>query len=373
MKRFLSFLMVLCLALTMTSVASAAAKLRIIEQPVSQTVKAGGSATFTVKAKGVGDASITWYFTNPLTGESTTGRKLTEVFKGLKVKGPNSLKITLSMIPESMHGWTLHCHIGPKSGGVSSDTVMILIQGLEPPVLPTPTPTPKPSVSGAPSPYGSSDSSGSSSKENSSAPGQSSVVAVKEPVVIKGSSKFELYALDGKGNVTGSAQTELKFPDGKANFFVQLPEGTEGTIQYVKIDSVRLTPTGDLTGLSVRGWDHSSSVSVKVLKPGSENGGVSETMQLLEKEREAEKEAVESVDTSSLVNVTCTNCRFSGWNYSFAESGQVPVGTTITVVSSGGWIKKGYSVNGAKAAYKNQASFQMVVEGETSITMEKQK
>ena len=199
------------------------------------------------------------------------------------------------------------------------------------------------------------------------------MVAVKEPIVIKGSSKFELYALDAKGNVTGSAQTELRFSDGNANFFVRLPEGTEDTIQYVKIDSVRLTPTGDLTGLSVRGWDHSSSVTVRVNKPAGEEGSVSETMLLLQKEQEAEKEALESVDTSSLVTVTCTNCRFSGWNYSFAESGQVPAGTTITVVSSGGWIKKGYIVNGAKAAYKNQASFQMVVEGDTEITMEKQK
>ena len=48
------------------------------------------------------------------------GDIVTDVVSGVKIKGPNSLKMTLSKIPESMHGWMLHCHIGPKSGGVGA-------------------------------------------------------------------------------------------------------------------------------------------------------------------------------------------------------------------------------------------------------------
>ena len=363
MKRVLSFLVVLCLALSVFTVASAAS-ITILQQPETQTVKAGGNLTFVVKAKGNYD-SVTWYFTNPLTGQVTTGRKLEDVVSGVSVKNPNSLKLTLRKIPESMHGWTLRCHIGPKNGGVSTDTVMILIAGLEPPVFtPAPTSTPIPNTATAMTSAGTSQGGA-----------QATVVQMKEPIVIKGSNKFELYALDGKGNVTGDAQTELKFTDGDANFFVLLPEGAEGPIQYIKIGGLRLTPTGDVTGMSVRGWKESASVTVKIRKPvveGQENG-VSATMAALQAEQEKEKEAIESVDASSLVTVTCTNCRFSGWNNRFAQSGQVPVGTTITVVSDGGWIHKGYSINGAKAVSRDQASIQLVIEEDTTISMEKQK
>ena len=131
MKKIVSLLAVLCLLLGCVSVASAA--IQITQQPETQTVKAGGNVTFTVKAKGVNGSAITWYFTNPETGETTTGKKLSSVVKGVKVQNPNSLKITLKKVPEAMHGWTMHAHIGRKTGGVDTDEVMILIAGLEPP------------------------------------------------------------------------------------------------------------------------------------------------------------------------------------------------------------------------------------------------
>ncbi|MBR2824247.1 MAG: immunoglobulin domain-containing protein [Clostridia bacterium] len=126
MKRLLT---VLCLLLCCLSVAGA--EVTITRQPETQTVKPGGSATFTVKADGARGQAVTWYFTDPESGKTTTGRKLSDEVEGLKVKSPNTLSITLQHIPEEMHGWTLYCHIGKKGRGVDSEEAMILIGGKE--------------------------------------------------------------------------------------------------------------------------------------------------------------------------------------------------------------------------------------------------
>ena len=126
MKKLLIMLGVL---LCWASVAFAA--VTVTQQPVTQTVKAGGKVSFSAKAKGAGNGGITWHFVEESSGEDVTGRKLSERFKGLKVKNPNTLTITLQNVPEEMHGWQVYCHIGPKNGGVDTDRVQLLIEGLE--------------------------------------------------------------------------------------------------------------------------------------------------------------------------------------------------------------------------------------------------
>lgn len=126
MKKLLIMLGVL---LCWASVALAA--VTVTQQPVTQTVKAGGKVSFSAKAKGAGNGGITWHFVEESSGEDVTGRKLSERFKGLKVKNPNTLTITLQNVPEEMHGWQVYCHIGPKNGGVDTDRVQLLIEGLE--------------------------------------------------------------------------------------------------------------------------------------------------------------------------------------------------------------------------------------------------
>ncbi len=344
MKRLLAFVLVLCLAAGLVSIASAA-KITITSQPETQTTKIGGTLTFKVKAKNAGDQPITWYFTNPETGETTTGKKLSGVVPGVKVSKPNSLAITLKKIPEALHGWTLYCHIGMKGTGATSNLAMILIEGKEVPPMPVQT-------------YNQPADSDSSAS-------QPVVTPTPEPIVIKAGSNVDLYEMDRKGNILGGAQSELTFAQGSANFMMKLQEGAEYPVQYFSLDSLRITPEGEnlsgLTGLSIRNLEHSATAKIKLNKPST--GG-----EIVPRETQ-----VEAADPSTLVTVTCTYCRFTGYNNTFAESGQVPVGTTITVIASGGRISKGYSINGAKADYKNQASFQMVVEGDTTIVMDKQK
>ena len=359
MKRVLSILAVLCLTFCCFAPALAA-KATIIQQPETQTVKAGRDATFTVKARGDTDDGITWYFINPETGETTTGRKLDEVVPGVRVVGPNRLTMKIERVPESMHGWQLYCHIGKKGSGVDTDTVMILISGLEPPAnTPVPASVIKAKESGA--------SASTLSTTREEATPTPMVTATPEPIVIKGS-KVDLYEMDSKGEVISVLpQHELTFENGKsANFQVRIPQSDTETLQYIAIGKVRLSPEGgEITSLNVRGWPESASVRVKMGNPDDGDGD-----DLIQARPSA---TPEPVDESSLVTVTCVNCRFTGWNNSFAESGKVPVGSTITVAANGGLIKKGYSINGEKATHKTEASFDMIVEGDTTIVMEEQK
>ncbi len=369
MKRVVSLLAALCLILSVFTIASAAS-VTITKQPETQTVKAGGTVTFKVKAKGASNSSITWYFTNPETGESVTGKKLSTVVEGVKVKNPNSLSITLKKVPETMHGWTVHCHIGRIGAGIDTDEAMILIAGKPAPeYTPRPAVTPSPddsSKTGTSGKAGTSSKTGTSGKAGAEADPEPTATPTPEPpkpIVITGS-KVELYRMDNKGNIDTKAATELTFEPGqKASFYVKIPEGTEGTVKYVTVGSVRLTPDGPVTGMSVRGWDTSATVKIKIDKGEEE-------------ETEAPRREIatpEPVDESQLVTVTCTNCRFTGWNNSYAESGKVPIGSTITVVAVGGMTKKGFTINGEAKQHKNMTSFQMVVEGDTTISMEKLK
>ncbi len=356
MKRILSGLVLLVLLMGVFS-GALAAKISITTQPQTQTIKAGGSVTYTVKANNAKGNSITWHFINPETGEDVTGKKLTSRFSGLQVKNPNSLNITLKRVPEEMHGWTAHCHIGQKAGGVDSDKVMILIEGKEVPAY-----------------Y----SSMNGSKEEQAAAQVAAqvggyldesgalVTPEPEPIVITGN-KIDLYETDGKDNPIGEPQSSLTFTGGKkANFYVKVPDVVEGTLAYVSINGIRMVPNGEARSMAIRNWPESATVKIKVNRPGrNTNEAVAEIT--LPPQEEV------SADPADLVTVTCTFCRFTGGGVTYAESGQVPRGTEITVFAAGGNIKTGYTINKArKAEYKQQASFLLVVEEDTTIVMKKQ-
>ena len=131
MKRLLTIMAILCL---LTGCFGAArAEIEITEQPETQTVKAGGTVTFSVEAKNVGKSAITWHFISPDGQEDVTGRKLSDRFSGLKVKNPNNQHIKLSRVPEAMHGWEVYCHLGKPSAGVDTERVLLLIEGMEAP------------------------------------------------------------------------------------------------------------------------------------------------------------------------------------------------------------------------------------------------
>ena len=356
MKRIVSFLLMLCLLVAVCS-SALAAKASIVTQPESQTIKVGGTVTYTVKANNTRGEAITWHFINPATGEDVTGKKLESRFKGLQVKNPNSLSITLKKVPEEMHGWTGHCHIGRKAGGIDSAKVMVLLEGKEVPAF-----------------YASMNAA-QEVQEAAQVASQlggyldesgAIVTPVPEPIVITGN-KIDLYMTDNKDNPVGEPQSELTFESGKkASFYVKVPDVVPGSLAYVSINGIRMIPNGDARGMAIRNWPESATVKIKVNRPDSEKNEVVAEITLPPQEEI-------SADPADLVTVTCTYCRFTGGGLTYAESGQVPRGTEITVFASGGNVKTGYTINKAKKAeYKEMASFRIVVEEDTTITMKKQ-
>jgi len=129
MKRIVSIIVTLCLVLSCTAVAFAKAGPTIVKQPESQTTDAKGKVTFECKVKNA--TSITWYFVDPATGEKTSARNIGKLFKGIGVRGPNGQKLSLSKVPDALHGWSLYCHIFGNGYQLDSDTVQLFIYGKE--------------------------------------------------------------------------------------------------------------------------------------------------------------------------------------------------------------------------------------------------
>lgn len=127
MKRLLAILVMLSLLLGCTGAALAA--ITITAQPETQTVKAGGTVTFSVRARGA--SAITWHFISPDGTEDFTGRRLAGRFQGLRVVNPNSQNIRLKNVPEEMHGWTVYCHLGKAGADADTERVLLLIEGME--------------------------------------------------------------------------------------------------------------------------------------------------------------------------------------------------------------------------------------------------
>ena len=127
MKRLLAVTVMLCLLWGYTGGALAA--ITVTAQPETQTVKAGGTVTFSVKARGA--SAITWHFISPDGTEDLTGKKLAGRFQGLRVVNPNSQNIRLKNVPEEMHGWTVYCHLGKAGADTDTERVLLLIEGKE--------------------------------------------------------------------------------------------------------------------------------------------------------------------------------------------------------------------------------------------------
>ena len=130
MKKLLGIILTLCLVLTLAADAFAASKPEITKQPETATTSKKGAVSFSVSVKGT-VSSYTWYFVNPETGDKVSGKKLSSNVKGVKVTNPNSKKISLSHVPESMHGWSVYCHINGNGYKVDSDMVTLYVYGME--------------------------------------------------------------------------------------------------------------------------------------------------------------------------------------------------------------------------------------------------
>ena len=376
MKRLIGFLMALCLLLG--CVGPAFAKLEITEQPVTQTVPEKGKVTFSFNVSG--QKSITWVFVNPETGEETTARNISKLFKGLKVNNPNSKKMTLRNVPAGLHGWSLFARCKAGGATVETDIVQILIEGKDipspsgmKPVASQPAEEAEqgsageeadateeenaPAENPAPAEAGSQDEGNEIPAESSDAnlteeQMMSDELAEDDPpasvVTITGKDVL-LYQIDAKGQPVGDGQSTMTFADSAA-FHVRPAE--EGEIQYWLFGDLRVEPAEAVSGFTLRGVTSDLTVSVKQKKTSAS--------------------ATENLDYDHPCKITCSNCFFtflpSGLSY--ATEGEVPAGAKITVIAGqGADLGKGYTINGASGQQGNKVTFTFTVQEDTVFSM----
>ena len=366
MKRAIVFLLMLCMLLG--CFASAFAKLEILEQPVSQTVRERGKATFSFKVAKQQQMGITWYFVNPDTGEEITGKNISKTFKGLRVTNPNSQKMTLRNIPAAMHGWSLYARCKAGGTAVETDIVQILIEGMDPPDIALPKrltaveskeaaeeTSAKPEASGEAEPEASSSGSetGKDASEDtgSAKDSQAAEQEESEPAVINiTASNALLYPVNAKGKASEEGSASLS-STGSASFYVA--PASEGEIQYWTFNGVRVEPDTQVTGFTFRGVTSDMSVSVKIKKASSD--------------------ASADLDYQNMCKITCSNCFFTFMpdGITYASEGEVPAGAKITVIAGqGADLEKGYTINGETGQQQNKVTFTMVVEADTSFSLD---
>ncbi|MBO4470301.1 MAG: hypothetical protein J5841_00995 [Clostridia bacterium] len=355
MKKIISLVLALCLVFALASEAFAAGKPTITKQPETSTTSKKGAVSFSISVKGTVD-SYTWYFINPETGEKVSGKKLSSVFKDIKVNSPNSKKISLTHVPDAMHGWSVYCHVNGNGYKVDSDTVMLLVYGLEPPAgasAPAAAPADTtPAENTAPAPETADTANGKPTDDNSRKPDDGSDEAMPElelkTITVSASSKV-LLKLDSVGNVVeGDPVSKLTF-DNTGSFLVR----SENPIKSWTVNGIRFEPASPVNEFKVMNITEDVALDFKIVRQTA---------------------ASAEVDASHMCKVSCTGCTFtyhSGGLRSVTE-GEVPAGAPIKVIAdSSALAANGYSINGGEKEYAGKASFQLTVTEDTTIVVGK--
>lgn len=357
MKKILGLILVFCLLFTFTADAFAAGKPKINKQPVDGNVK-NGKVSFQVKVSGSVD-SYTWYLINPETNETVSAKQLkkNKTIPKLSISGENRSKLSLSKVPESMHGWSVYCHISGNGYKLDSDTVLILIPGKDVPEKESPSGSDDSSAE----PEGNTDSSDGTDDSGSEPAGQQPDDAespentagdpaddtenaeTANSVVTVSSSARVLYPLD---QPDAKASSKLEFT-GSGSFMVK----SEEPISSWSVNGARFELAEPVFEFKVTNVTSSLNLDFSI-------------------QRKAASAIV--VDESKPCTVTCEGCTFTCIPrklYSVTE-GQVPAGSQITVIAGNPSLaKKGYVINGADPDYQDLSSFSLIVEEDIKIVL----
>ena len=365
MKKIIGLILALCLVFTLAAEAFAAGKPVITKQPESATTSKKGSVSFSISVKGT-VSSYTWYFVNPATGEKISGKNLPKSVKGVKVTSPNGKKISLSRVPDSMHGWTVFCHVNGNGYKVDSDSVMLLVYGLEPPQgtsdvtpasepEPEPDPDPEPEPDSEPgaepegqAPADSSSDDGSGTDEAPAEPPENDFGELEGKTITVSTSSRVLYKLDGAGNIVeGEPASSLEFSN-TASFAVR----SEDPIASWTVNGIRFEPAEPITEIRILNATTDIALDINI-------------------ERASAASAV--VDENQMCHVTCKGCKFTCLSRQLRSvtEGEVPAGSFITVFADSDELaKKGYRVNGADPDFVGLASFRLTVTEDVEIIAE---
>lgn len=373
MKKILGLVLVLCLVFTFAADALAVGKPQFKTQPQSATTDKKGTVKFSVKVSGA--ETVSWFFQNPATGETTTGRKITNIFKKLKVSGPNKSTIILKKVPEEMHGWYVWCHVTGNGYKVDSNKVVLNVYGKEPapePVNPAPAAS---DDSGSSSDSGKGKSKGKTSDEAPAPADAPSVgdgktvtedgyllttdddddkgidreadVIADKPITVTASANV-LYKMNSLGKVEGDeASKSLDFIN-SGSFLVKSGE----PIKNWTINGMRIEPAEPVYEFKVTNVTDNVALNLTISRAPASS---------------------QNLDTSNMVNVTCQGCTFS-YNIPTlvnVTQGKVPAGAYITVICSDlSLLPNGYSVNGGAPDHQGLASFRMQITEDTNIVIQ---
>ena len=353
MKKIIGLILTLILLFSFTAGSFAAGKLSITKQPVTSTTNKRGSVSFSVKISGSVN-SITWHFIDPSTNADYTGKKLSQAVKGVKVSNPNGKTISLSKVPESMHGWIVYCHINGNGYKLDSDRVRLLVYGLEPPADDIVTaPSSDDSGSKKDDKKASEDdevnpslNNGDSGDEDGEDSGEGGTISDRT-ITVSCSAKI-LRKLNSSGTPEeGAPSSSLEFTN-SGSFIVS----SEEPITSWTINGIEINPTEPLNEFKVLNVTEDISLRVKIYRaPAS-------SIQL---------------DTSNMCKIKCTGCTFTylGMNLRSVSEGEVPAGAPINVVAnSSANAENGYRINGDEPINQGVSSFRLIVSGDLEIIAE---
>lgn len=353
MKRIIGLALAFCLVFALAVNAFADSKPTITQQPVTSTTSKKGSVSFSVKVKGT-VSSYTWYFINPATGEKYSGRQLSKAVKGIKVSNPNSKKVSLSKVPESMHGWLVYCHINGNGYKIDSDQVMLLVYGLEPPESSA-------DASAQPEEQGQEGAETAETAESaesaeaqpaSEGETQAQEIAQDEEeydgqpdaVTVSATEKV-LYRLDSSGNKADEKPvSKLEFT-GSCSILVASDE----PIVSWTVNGVRIQPAEPVTEFRLVNVSSNVSMDIKLNKASA---------------------ADVQVDESNMCHVVCEGCTFTYMPYRLMSvtEGDVPAGAPIRIsANTGDGADAGYVINGGEPEGQGAANYQFTVTEDVTI------
>lgn len=357
MKKIIGLVLALCLVFSLAAGAFADSKPTITQQPETSTTSKKGSVSFSVKVKGT-VSSYTWYFINPATGEKVSGKKLNSVVKGVKVANPNSKKISLSKVPESMHGWLVYCHINGNGYKIDSDQVMLLVYGMEAPENTVPAPAPaenedqgqegaetaeaQPETQPETQPESQTETQPEAQAQD--VPEDEMFAAEPDAITVSASAKV-LYKLDASGNKTDeSPVSKLEFT-GSSDILV----ASEEPIISWTINGVRIQPTEPVTEFKLVSVSSNVSMDIKIKQASAADA---------------------QVDESNMCHVVCEGCTFTYLPYKLMSvtEGDVPAGAPIRIsANTSEGADAGYTINGGEPEGEGSANYQFTVTEDVKI------
>ena len=357
MKRIVGLILVLCLMCSLVAEALAAPKWEITQQTKCTTTKK--SVTISVKVKGKG-IKYQWVFVNPEDPEDTvTGKNLAkdERFKGIKVSGYTKNKIVLTKVPESLHGWTVYCHLYSNAYKMDTDPVAVAVYGLEEPAQPEKAasgenevqPEEAASEAAEGQAVANDEKAAADEEKKSDDENGDEEEAAPEPVEfnVTANGKY-LFKTDSLGNPEGDEGASSLTFTGSGNVAVK----SDDEFRSWTINGVRFEPEEPISSFRLFNLSSDTSISLKV----------------------ATKTAASAkVDESISLHVSCKGCTFTYLPKGLkkATDGEVPSGAVIFVIADNSEAAaNGYIVHGGEARNPGASSIQVTITEDTQIIVQ---